>query len=294
MVERDEQATNAAGDDAPDPRTLTFSQAQGLEPLPQPLALGELSRYARVRLWNLLYRHASGGHWIKHPWQAILASVYVDIFLKPIDTYYPNEDHLLGYKKLMMDPNILKFNHVFDILGKIMRHPDCPREFVTNMSMLFEECKLAYIVDARHPVTIFPAVSQQEGQTLRQVMTELNSAGLFAANDHLRKAADMINQGLWFDSIHESINAVESVARQITPGAPQTLGRALNSLGQQEMIPSALKSALDNLNRYANEPGIRHASLDQEKARAEQDEAVLMLGACASFASYLWRKYKAE
>ena len=35
---------------------LTFSQAQGLEPLPQPLALGEVSAHFRVDIWNWLYR----------------------------------------------------------------------------------------------------------------------------------------------------------------------------------------------------------------------------------------------
>ena len=104
----------------------------------------------------------------------------------------------------------------------------------------------------------------------------------------------MVNQGLWGDSIHESINAVESVARQIAPGNPQALGAALNSLGRQGMIPSALKSTLDNLNRYANEPGIRHAVLDNKNAQAGRDEAVFMLGACASVASYLWRKHQAS
>ena len=34
---------------------LTFSQAEGLDPLPQPGALGSLPKRARVHLWNLIY-----------------------------------------------------------------------------------------------------------------------------------------------------------------------------------------------------------------------------------------------
>ena len=37
-----------------DPRHVTFSQAQGYEALPVPLALGEISYEARLRLWDLL------------------------------------------------------------------------------------------------------------------------------------------------------------------------------------------------------------------------------------------------
>ena len=37
-----------------DPRKLTFSQAQGYEPIPGPLALGLLSEEARIRLWDCL------------------------------------------------------------------------------------------------------------------------------------------------------------------------------------------------------------------------------------------------
>ena len=39
----------------PDRTKLTFSQAEGIDPLPQPAALGELSQQARVSLWNIIY-----------------------------------------------------------------------------------------------------------------------------------------------------------------------------------------------------------------------------------------------
>ena len=36
------------------PRKLTFSQAQGYEGLPVPLALEVLDEEARIKLWNIL------------------------------------------------------------------------------------------------------------------------------------------------------------------------------------------------------------------------------------------------
>ena len=38
-----------------DPRSLTFSQAQGYEELPGPLQLEELPSEARTHIWNVLY-----------------------------------------------------------------------------------------------------------------------------------------------------------------------------------------------------------------------------------------------
>ena len=37
-----------------DPRKHTFSQAQGYENVPVPLALEELSEEARIKLWDIL------------------------------------------------------------------------------------------------------------------------------------------------------------------------------------------------------------------------------------------------
>lgn len=285
-----------AGDNAPDPRMLTFSQAQGYEPLPQPLALEEISHEARVRLWSLLHVYASSdgwaGLWLKHPWGDMLADVHVELFMETIDTYIPNDNYLLSLEDRVLDQP--KFNRIFDFFLKIMRDPRCPGEFITAVAKIFEECRLAYFVDTSHPVTIFPAVSQQEGEALHKTMHELASAGLRAADGHLRKAAEFINQGNWPGSIHQSISAVESVARQLDPDAARTLGPALKSLEKHDALHPALKEGFLKIYGYtSDEPGIRHALLDSGQAKVGQDEAVFMLGACASFASYLWRKHQA-
>ena len=84
------------------------------------------------------------------------------------------------------------------------------------------------------------------------------------------------------------------MARQLDPEAAQTLGPALKSIERRGALHPALKKAFDALYGYTNnEQGIRHALLDQTDTKVGLDEAVFMLGACASFASYLWRKHVA-
>ena len=84
------------------------------------------------------------------------------------------------------------------------------------------------------------------------------------------------------------------MARRLDPEAAQTLGPALKSIERRGTLHPALKKAFDALYGYtSNEQGIRHALLDQTDAKVGLDEAVFMLGACASFASYLSRKHVA-
>ena len=109
---------------------------------------------------------------------------------------------------------------------------------------------------------------------------------------HLRNASKHIAAHDWADSVRESIHAVESVARQIDPSTSNKLSSALNSIEKRGVLQHpALKEALIKLYGYtSNEEGIRHALLNKPEANVTIDEAVFMLGVCASFASYLSRK----
>ena len=112
---------------------------------------------------------------------------------------------------------------------------------------------------------------------------------------HLHNASGCIDAGDWAGSVRESIHAVESVARQLDPDASKTLGPALASIEKRGTLHPALKDAFKKLYGYtSDEQGIRHARLDPVDSNVGMDEAVFMLSACASFASYLWRKHMAE
>ena len=160
------------------------------------------------------------------------------------------------------------------------------------MKRTFSECRLAYTIDVGPPPTIVPAVTPEEGATVVEALQALRESGLAPSASHLQEAAACINRGDWAGSVRESIHAVESVARQLDPKAAKTLGPALESIERRGALHPALKKAFGELYGYTSgEQGIRHALLNQTKARVGQDEAVFMLGACASFASYLRRKH---
>ena len=238
---------------------------------------------------------------ISEPWYNILRLVHIHHDNQPLDewSYSPNHGGLLfsafnGFSNLKSHLRhrieTHPFNKVFDLIQFVMRHPECPSGFIKAMKQVFADCRLAYVIDEKPPPTIRPAVTREEGAALLASLRTLDEAGLAGASSHLREASERVNQGDWAGSVRESIHAVESVARTLAPDAT-TLAPALKSIEKSGALHPALKTAFSKLYGYASdERGIRHALLNGDGADVGADEALFMLGACASFASYLWRK----
>ena len=284
-----------------EPRTLTFSQAQGYEAIPGPLALGKLPDEARVGIWNLFYRFVAnsrvrrpGGRFcVSGRWAQMLRSRHSRHDQLPLDDW--SSDFRANCTHLRDSIETLPFNKVLDLVQFVLRHPACPSDFVVAMKREFSQCRLAYTIDVRNPPTIIPAVTPEEGRAVVDALHTLRDAGLSGAESHLRNASEHINAGDWAGSVRESIHAVESVARKLDPDASGTLGPALVSLEKRGALHPALKESFNKLYGYtSNEQGVRHALLDGSHADVGLDEAGFMFGACASFASYLWRKHMAQ
>ena len=175
-----------------------------------------------------------------------------------------------------------------------MRRPNCPPEFTQSVARVFEQSRLAYVIDTNSPVTIYPAATEEEGKAVLGATAELSNAGLTGAVSHMRQASENIGQGDYAGAVRESIHAVESAARHFEPYA-RTLDPALKSLERAGGLHPALKQAFSKLYGYtSDEQGIRHALIDNPRANVGLDEAVFMLGACASFSSYLARKHQRQ
>ena len=280
---------------------LSFSQAQRYEEIPGPLKLEELPNEARTRIWNLFFVHLKksmvtsslgGGPWLGRAWDDMLEAAHADFHISPLDEW--RSDFWPNCKKLREYIETQPFKKVFDLIQFVLRHPQRPPGFIRDMKHKFAECRLAYTIDAGPPPTILPAVTPEEGDVVVGALQTLRDGGLDASAGHLRQASERINEGDWAGSVRESIHAVESVARQLDPKASRTLGPALKSIERRGALHPALKTAFSRLYGYtSDEQGIRHASLGHADTPVGKDEAVFMLGACASFASYLWRRHVA-
>lgn len=229
---------------------------------------------------------------IDYEWLRLLAAAHARHFNMPLDTFSDRPERILDfYKRHFLQA---KINEVFDSLLFLVRSHECPFEFLERVQEVCVIHRLAYIFDIETR-TIFQASTPEEGQATVAAVKELSEYGLNGACQHLRQAADFMNEGRWERSVHESISAVESVGVQIAPKG-NTLGAALKNLRQRGMSAHpALNEGFEKLYGYTSSAqGVRHALSDQAQSNVGEDEAVFMLGACASFASYLWRKHLAS
>jgi hypothetical protein len=110
---------------------LTFSQAEGIVPLPSQLQLGEISVELRsVLCANLVERLRETSY--RHPrmrpsvrlggsWSDIMYDAHVLLYHKPADEFDSALDHILDiYKDLILSGT---FNEIFDFIQFVMRAP---------------------------------------------------------------------------------------------------------------------------------------------------------------------------
>ena len=143
------------------------------------------------------------------------------------------------------------------------------------------------------PPTIYPAVTPEEGEAIKAAQLNLQRERQDAASGHFREAAKHLAEGKWRDSVRESITAVESVAKSLgTEGT--TLGSVLKKLDQRWRIHPALHGALSKLYGWtSDEDNVRHgAGTVDGGTEVDREEAVFMIGVCASFCSYLLGKQR--
>ncbi|MGH6929122.1 MAG: hypothetical protein ACREEV_12470, partial [Dongiaceae bacterium] len=175
---------------------------------------------------------------------------------------------------------------LFGFLQKVLRHDDSPYELAEDIDAALRQSLSAYVLVEND--TFVPAVTEEEGAAVEQAFADLSSSELHGARAHLRKASDQINAGHYADSVRESIHAVESVARTLEPKAAKTLEPALAALEKKGVLHPALKQGFSKIYGYtSDEQGIRHALIDDAAADVDIHDAIFMLGACASFITYL-------
>lgn len=273
---------------------LTFSQAEGIDPLPKPVALGELTRDARNLIWEIIYISLQESIEedfyqninLKDPWLTILYRYHVDLISGAADEF--DSDfvvHSRGIKNLILYG---KYNRILDFLEFVLRNQFAPDGFRESIKDILKEHTAYTIID--DPPSIVPIALPEQRKSIEEAFQLLALGPFEAARNHLLKSAEHINKGDFAGSIRESIHAVESVARRLNADAAISLTPALDALSSKISIHSAFKKGIESFYGYASdESGIRHAGIKKD-ADVDMEDAVFMFGSCASFASYLVNK----
>lgn len=272
-------------------RDLTFAQAEGATPLPSQLELRTISPELSALLWAMVHTsldHAVvhpgiyGGHsYLDAPWKAILQRWWVISEYRNIDEF-PSATTIHGIVKNKVTSR--NYVDVFDFIQFVIRQRECPRDFQTAISSVLEECRAPYRVIDR---TIIPIASDEEGEAVASAMEAATNSNLAGLRTHLRSAGEELSHGNWAASVRESIHAVESAAKVLDQNST-TLGPALTTLRTTVGLNPAMERAFKALYGYSSdEKGIRHALLFEGQPNVTERDAMFMIGACASFVTYL-------
>jgi hypothetical protein len=275
-----------------DRRHLSFSQAQGLAPLPSPLALNEISGEARALIWAVLYADLAANkqqdretNYEIHAglfWRMVMRRWFVEVDHKPTDEFKTDFNTI----RVNVKHKALNWHlpYLFDFLTFVMRASNRPQSLVDGLRDAFIKSRLAYRISEN---TIYPTASAEEAATIERALVDVRQSEYNGARKHLLEAGGLLTTGEWAGSVRESIHAVESVARSIEPKAT-TLSDALKKLASAGSMNPNLKRGLEALYAYSSdEKGIRHALVFSEEPNVSQEDAVFMFGACASFVSFL-------
>lgn len=273
----------------PDENYRPFSQRSGLSEIPPQLKLGEVSPELR-RLLDFyiseeIEREESRGfeyHYFSGEWERVAKDLHV-LFLGNSADSFENRSYQLR-KQLEAKFAKLSLGPLFDLVEFFLGHKGCSAELKSDLAGAFVRARAAYrVVDG----IIVAIGTDQQAEAFECALRVTQETGALAARQHLILAGSALRNGNWAGSVRESIHAVEAMARKIVPGT-DALGPALTQLEARGYLHGGLKKAFGNLYGYASdEQGVRHPLVLRDVASVDEADALFMLGACASFVSYL-------
>ena len=272
-----------------DPPYIPFSQRAGLSPVPPQLKLGEASSELR-RLFAYyigleIDRETHSGFEYQSfdsNWKRVATDFHVLLLGKDAHTYNYTPHQFKEYINLAT--RRMNIAQLFDLIEFFARHPRCSAELKRELSDSFVKARAAYrIIDSQ----IVAIGTEEQAAAFEKAVADAGERDAGGARQHLILAGVALRNSDWAGSVRESIHAVEAMALRLAPDTT-TLGPALAALERRGHLHGSLKAAFGSLYGYSSdEEGIRHARVFKEEAEVDEADALFMLGACASFVSYL-------
>jgi hypothetical protein len=269
---------------------MPFSQRTGLEPIPPQLKLGEASAELRRLLYYYIGLEIDRESYamysspvFKDEWRRVATDLHVLFFKQPPDKF----NHGAYENKQRLNDFIQRVNigGLFNLVEFFVRHPGCSGELKRELADAFVTARAAYrIFDNKYIAAIG---TEEQAAAFERAIADAEAKNATAVRKQLIAAGVALRNSDWAGSLRESIHAVEAIAVRLAPSA-DTLGSALKVLEQRGHLHGGLKAAFGSLYGYSSdEEGVRHALVFGDEAQVDEADALFMLGACASFVSYL-------
>ncbi|WP_426237386.1 hypothetical protein [Pararhizobium sp. DWP1-1-3] len=266
---------------------LSFSQAEGHEPLPSQLHLGELPASVRAELWAVFHSQIKRNitnfqYELNVPFLRVVERHWVRVEHRMIDEFDGRPDKVEAHWKAYFH-EVTKYDVCLGFVQWMLRAFQSP-SLSQAVSNVLVRTRAAYRVVSGD--TIMPVASAEEAAAMVNAIRTTDTAQMPAARQHLLDAAAELSSGNYANSVRESMSAVESVALAST--GETNFAKAVGVMDGRRPMNGAFKIAVNRLYDYTSqEPGIRHAKKEAAVADVEEREAIFMLGVCASFVTYV-------
>lgn len=269
---------------------VPFSQRTGLEPIPPQLKLGEISPELRRLLFYYISLEIGRESYatinsivFRKEWKRVAMDLHVLFFGQSADKFdssaYENKRRLNAF---IQRANI---GELFNLVEFLVRHSGCSDELKRELADAFVMARAAYRLFDNNEIAAIG--TDEQAAAFERALANAEAKNAITARKQLIAAGVALRNSDWAGSVRESIHAVEAMARRLAPEA-SSLGAALSVLEQRGHLHGGLKKAFGSLYGYSSdEEGVRHALVLGDEAQVDEADALFMLGACASFVSYL-------
>lgn len=277
---------------------MRFSERYGYKPVREIIQKESMDDDLQTGIWNVIYKTINENY-IKNSnvynlgdspisnWAELVWSEVFKYLLSRLPEYIEDVINEVEREFLNLDwHQVYSFTEfTLQSLPLLAKKED----FIKNLNTCLETENSAYKV-INDQLTLI--ISDHEILSIEEALEKSNPYS--GVQQHLQQALILMSDRQnpnYSKSMHESISAVEGLARAILKNDSITLGDATAEIHKQYGLNKILMVSLSKLYGYtSNENGIRHGSTQESKLN--YIDAKFMLVACTNFINYLMDKTK--
>ena len=276
-------------------RTLSFSEREGLKPLPTAYELEELPYEVRNEIKSVLEEPLNQffgfyrGTETLPDWLKVFKNFHVRYLELPVEAFYPDNTRSQLFGLISTG----SYNEVIDVLEFFINHSILINHpFVSELSDLFERRQVAYMLIERDKNKRFfvPRASTEEGIAYLRALNSFDLDLFIGSRKNLVEAGYHLAKKEYSKSVRESIHAVESMIRVLTGNKNVKFSDGMRELSKKFSLHGALAEGFIKLYGFSSdEDGVRHSSI-QGTESIDEETAFYFLGSCSSFITFLMHK----
>lgn len=264
---------------------LSFSERQGLVPIPQDPIKENISDALRSRFWNICDKLIWEDYKNSGRSNQVVESIWAGFLNWHLDQM-PNGHHdvIREIKNFFFLCEWHEVLSLVEFISKIKKN----NEFNKIINIVLEKEFSAYRLIDYYIVEVY---SEHEVEEINNV---INNSPYANVKEHIKRSLSLLSDKKnpdFRNSIKESISAVEAICKKITNKEKATLGEALKLIKNNHTLHPAFEKAFSNLYGYTSQAdGIRHSILKEPDLC--MSDARYMLIICSAFINYIIDKNK--